>query len=51
MIMSHLRVENFKGLREIDVPLSRFACLIGENNAGKSSVCRRCHCSLRNRFA
>jgi len=36
--MTHLRVKNFKGLREIDIPLSRFACLIGENNAGKSSV-------------
>lgn len=38
MEMTHLRIKNYKGLREIDIPLSRFACLIGENNAGKSSV-------------
>ncbi len=38
MKITHLRVENYKGLREIDIPLSRFSCLIGENNAGKSSV-------------
>ncbi|MBK8126950.1 MAG: ATP-dependent endonuclease [Elusimicrobia bacterium] len=38
MKMTHLKIENYKGLREVDIPLSRFACLIGENNAGKSSV-------------
>lgn len=38
MRITNLRIENFKGLREIEIPLSRFACLIGENNAGKSSV-------------
>lgn len=38
MKLAHLHIENYKGLRDIDIPLSRFACLIGENNAGKSSV-------------
>jgi putative ATP-dependent endonuclease of OLD family len=38
MKMTKLRVENYKGLREIEIPLSSFACLIGENSAGKSSV-------------
>ncbi|MBI5902364.1 MAG: AAA family ATPase, partial [Deltaproteobacteria bacterium] len=38
MKMTHLRIENFKGLHDITIPLSRFTCLIGENNAGKSSV-------------
>ncbi len=38
MKITHLRIENYKGLREIDLPLSQFACLIGENNAGKSSI-------------
>ncbi len=37
MQLTHLSVKNFKGLREIDVPLSQFVCIIGENNAGKSS--------------
>jgi putative ATP-dependent endonuclease of OLD family len=35
--LTHLSVKNFKALRDIDVSLSRFVCLIGENNAGKSS--------------
>lgn len=38
MKMTHLRIENFKGLHDITIPLSQFTCLIGENNAGKSSV-------------
>lgn len=38
MKIEHLRILNYKGLRDIDIPLSRFVCLIGENNAGKSSV-------------
>jgi len=38
MEIVRVRVENFKGLRDIAMPVSRFACLIGENNAGKSSV-------------
>jgi hypothetical protein len=38
MKITHLHIENYKGLREIDIPMSRVACLIGENNAGKSSV-------------
>lgn len=38
MKLAGLRITNYKGLREIDIPLSRFVCLIGENNAGKSSV-------------
>lgn len=38
MRLTRLRIENFKGLREIDIPISAFVCLIGENNAGKSSV-------------
>src|SRR5436305_2063795 len=38
MEMSNLRIANFKGLRDLEMPLSRFGCLIGENNAGKSSI-------------
>jgi putative ATP-dependent endonuclease of the OLD family len=38
MRLANLRIENYKGLRDIDVPLSSFVCLIGENSAGKSSV-------------
>ena len=38
MKLTHLTVTNYRGLREISLPMSRFACLIGRNNAGKSTV-------------
>src|SRR5229473_1237212 len=38
MQLTNVSVKNFKGLLDISVPLSRFVCLIGENNAGKSSL-------------
>jgi len=36
--LTRLQVTNYKGLREIDIDLSRFVCVIGENNAGKSTL-------------
>ncbi|GAA3212998.1 AAA family ATPase [Microbacterium terregens] len=38
MQLTELKVENFRGLKDVTVPLSNFGCLIGENNSGKSSV-------------
>lgn len=38
MKLTHLRVSNYRGLRDINIPLSPFVCITGENNAGKSSV-------------
>lgn len=38
MKMTEVKIQNFRGLKEVTVPLSSFGCLIGENNAGKSSV-------------
>jgi hypothetical protein len=38
MRLAHLEIENYKGLRSVRMPLSSFVCLVGENNAGKSSV-------------
>ncbi len=38
MKLSSLHIQNYKGLKEVTVPLSQFGCLIGENNSGKSSV-------------
>ncbi len=34
---SRLTVENYRALRDVTIPLSRFGCLIGENNSGKSA--------------
>ncbi|MET3371232.1 energy-coupling factor transporter ATP-binding protein EcfA2 [Variovorax boronicumulans] len=38
MQLQRLRVKNFKGLRDQAFEPSGFSCLVGENNAGKSSV-------------
>lgn len=38
MKLGELEIHNYKALKEVRIPLSKFVCLIGENNAGKSSV-------------
>ena len=38
MQIGHIRVENYRGLKDVQADISRFACIIGENNAGKSSL-------------
>ena len=38
MNLSHLHVSNYRGLRDISIPLSRFVFITGENNGGKSTV-------------
>jgi len=37
MKLTKLAVENYRALRDVEIPLSRFGCLIGENNSGKST--------------
>lgn len=37
MRITQLSVSNYRALRDVTIPLSRFACLIGENNSGKST--------------
>lgn len=37
MRLTSLSVSNYRALRDVTIPLSRFGCLIGENNAGKST--------------
>lgn len=36
--ISQIKIENFRAHALTDVPLTQLGCLIGENNAGKSSV-------------
>lgn len=38
MELREISIKNFKALRDVTIPLSRFGCLIGENNSGKSSI-------------
>ncbi|MDC5582557.1 ATP-dependent endonuclease [Acinetobacter baumannii] len=38
MRISNIHIENFRGLKEIDLTPSQMNCLIGENNAGKSTA-------------
>jgi putative ATP-dependent endonuclease of OLD family len=37
MRLTQLSISNYKALKDVTIPLSRFGCLIGENNSGKSS--------------
>ncbi len=37
MKLTKLSVTNYRALRDVTIPISRFGCLIGENNSGKSS--------------
>ncbi|MFG2583132.1 AAA family ATPase [Streptomyces malaysiensis] len=47
MRLEHIAIDNFRGLNHVDMPFSRFGCLIGENNAGKSSVFQALNMFLR----
>jgi len=38
MRLSNLQVLNYRGLRDVSIPLSSFVCITGENNSGKSCV-------------
>lgn len=38
MRLSKVQITNFRALNDVDITLSQFGCLIGENNSGKSSV-------------
>lgn len=38
MRLTHVRIKNFRAHSDTELPLSQLGCLIGENNAGKSSV-------------
>ncbi|MBO9505186.1 ATP-dependent endonuclease [Qipengyuania flava] len=38
MQLDLIRIRNFKGLQECELSPTKFGCLVGENNAGKSSV-------------
>ncbi|WP_079054231.1 AAA family ATPase [Streptomyces graminilatus] len=51
MRLENIKIENFRGLTHVDVPFSRFGCLIGENNAGKSSVFQALNMFLRSGIA
>jgi energy-coupling factor transporter ATP-binding protein EcfA2 len=37
MKISELSITNYRALMDVKIPLSKFGCLIGENNSGKSS--------------
>jgi putative ATP-dependent endonuclease of OLD family len=38
MQITKIAIENFRGIRELSIPMANFSCIIGENNAGKSSI-------------
>ena len=38
MLLTEIRIENFRGIEELKLPLDELCVFIGENNAGKSSI-------------
>lgn len=38
MKLTKISVQNYKALKDTETELSRFSCVVGENNAGKSSL-------------
>ena len=38
MQIGHIRVQNYRGLKDVEASFLNFACIIGENNTGKSSL-------------
>ena len=38
MKLSEIKIENFRGIRTLHLPLDKLTVLIGENNTGKSTV-------------
>lgn len=46
MELKHITIRNFRAHVNSEIKLSQFACLIGENNAGKSTVLHAIHFAL-----
>ena len=38
MFLNSIRIENYRALQDVYIPLSQFVCIVGENNSGKSSI-------------
>lgn len=49
MQITRVVIENFRGHTRTDIPLTQLGCLIGENNAGKSSVLHAIQFALEDR--
>lgn len=47
MKLTKVLIENFRAHTRTELPLSSFGCLIGENNAGKSSVLHALHFAIK----
>jgi AAA15 family ATPase/GTPase len=37
-MIEHLRLQNFRGFRDHHLPLARMTVLVGQNNAGKTTI-------------
>lgn len=49
MQITFVRVENFRAHEHTEIPLTQLGCLIGENNAGKSSILHAIQFALEDR--
>jgi putative ATP-dependent endonuclease of OLD family len=46
MLLSNIKIANFRGITSLSIPLDRTTVLIGENNTGKTSVLDALHSCL-----
>jgi len=46
MLLTELRVQNFRGIKKLDLKLDSSTVLIGENNCGKSTILAAIRCAL-----
>ena len=51
MLLTHLDIKNFRGIEELSLPLNKLCVLIGENNAGKSTILDAVRICLTRTFA
>lgn len=49
MQVAYVKVENFRAHKSTEVPFTQLGCLIGENNAGKSSILHAIQFALEDR--
>lgn len=47
--MNMLRLKNFKGIPELNVPINQFTVIVGKNNIGKTSILEAMY-MLRNQY-
>jgi predicted ATP-dependent endonuclease of OLD family len=38
MLIRHIRIENYRSIKRVDIPVNDMLALVGPNNAGKTNI-------------